>query len=136
MNEGIHPACEHDWQPIPGWYARYRCARCRAIGCKFGVVCPAVAHRSVEIRPYRCEAVRGGEKCNAPAVQGKPARKLRCAEHAHLGGRTGLARKAHDALNPSLPTASPDPESRSDDFALSKSGGRVPATADAGRPSQ
>jgi hypothetical protein len=30
--------CNHDWQPISGWYARYRCSHCAVVGCKFGVV--------------------------------------------------------------------------------------------------
>jgi hypothetical protein len=24
--------CNHDWQPIPNWFARYRCSICRVVG--------------------------------------------------------------------------------------------------------
>ena len=76
-------ACAHDWQPIPGWYARYRCTRCQVIGCKFGVVQSKHITRSLEIQPYRCEVRRGGEKCTAPAVSSLYGKKCRCAEHRH-----------------------------------------------------
>lgn len=75
--------CAHDWQPIDGWYARYRCARCHVIGCKFGVVQAKHVTRSNEIQPYRCEVRRGGERCNAPAVSSSWGKKFRCAEHRH-----------------------------------------------------
>jgi hypothetical protein len=86
-------ACAHDWQPIDGWYARYRCTVCHVLGCKFGVVVgPHGGHRSFEIKPYRCEAVRGGVKCNAPAVHGWRGKKFRCAEHRH-GAHAARARR-------------------------------------------
>jgi hypothetical protein len=70
--------CDHDWQPIPGWYARYRCSICQVIGCKFGVVVgPYREHpRSVQIAPYRCESRCGGVKCNEPAVHASYGKKL------------------------------------------------------------
>jgi hypothetical protein len=75
--------CAHDWQPIPGWYARYRCTLCHVIGCKLGVVQAKYVQRGNEIEPYRCGAVRRGELCSAPAVDGSHGKKFRCAEHRH-----------------------------------------------------
>jgi hypothetical protein len=85
--------CTHDWQPIPGWYARYRCTHCSVLGCKFGVVvAPHGGHRSNEIAPYRCQAQCCGAKCNEPAVHGEGgANKLRCA--AHRPGQAARARR-------------------------------------------
>jgi hypothetical protein len=83
METTTRPACTHDWQPIPGWYARYRCTLCHAIGCKFGVVQAKHVTRSNEIQPYRCEVRHGGERCNAPAVSSWYGKKFRCAEHRH-----------------------------------------------------
>lgn len=86
--------CTHDWQPIPTWYARYRCSLCRAIGCKHGAVCPTKYRRSLEITPYRCESKCGGEKCGKDAVHTLRGRSFRCAEHAHDGGaRSGRGRE-------------------------------------------
>jgi hypothetical protein len=73
--------CNHDWQPIPNWYARYRCSICHAVGAKFGVVCAKYGVRSTEIRPYRCEARPGGVKCENPAVDSVRGKHFRCAEH-------------------------------------------------------
>jgi hypothetical protein len=85
--------CAHDWQPIPDWYARYRCTICRVIGCKFGVVVAKYgAHRSNEITPYRCEAHVGGAKCNHPAVHSSYAKRFRCAAH-HTRAQVAAARR-------------------------------------------
>jgi hypothetical protein len=73
--------CEHDWQPIPNWYARYRCTLCNAVGAKFGVVQGKHCKRSNEIQPYRCVARCGGVKCERPAVHSVHGKKFRCAEH-------------------------------------------------------
>jgi hypothetical protein len=73
--------CNHDWQPIPNWYARYRCSICHVIGAKFGVVCAEHGVRNMEIRPYRCGARPGGVKCENPAVHSGYGKSLRCAEH-------------------------------------------------------
>jgi hypothetical protein len=90
--------CAHDWQPIDGWYARYRCTRCRVIGCKFGVVvAPHGGHRSFEIRPYRCEAKCAGQKCNQPAVHGWRGKNFRCAAHPH-GSRATRALRQGGAM--------------------------------------
>ena len=85
--------CEHDWQPIPNWYARYRCTLCDAVGAKFGVVQGKHCQRSNEIQPYRCGARNGGSKCERPAVHGVYGKKFRCAEHRHPA-RAARARKA------------------------------------------
>jgi len=90
METTTHPACAHDWQPIPNWYARYRCSICQVIGCKFGIVVVKYATRSNEIRPYRCEVQCGGERCNAPAVFSSYGKKFRCTEHRH-GARVAKA---------------------------------------------
>jgi hypothetical protein len=85
----------HDWQPIAGWYARYRCSICRVIGYKPCAVHPQHCRRTA-IEPYRCEATRDGKRCNAPAVHTWHGTRFRCAEHLHRG-RTAGARKKLDA---------------------------------------
>jgi len=80
--------CTHDWQPIPNWYARYRCSLCQAIGCKFGVVVARHQTRSAAIAPYRCEARIGGERCNEPAVHSWNGKKYRCPAHRRPGHTT------------------------------------------------
>jgi len=82
----------HDWQPIAGWYARYRCSICQVIGCKFGIVVARYRQRSTAIQPYRCEARVAGHRCNEPAVHGWYGKKFRCAAHHHPG-RATVARK-------------------------------------------
>ena len=82
----------HDWQPIPGWYARYRCASCGVIGCKFGLVNPHMRHRGTGIEPYRCEARPGGEKCGEPAVHAWKGKHFKCAAHRYPG-RAAQARE-------------------------------------------
>jgi hypothetical protein len=84
--------CTHDWQPIPGWYARYRCSICHAVGAKFGVVQGKHCKRSMEIHPYRCGARCGGVKCERPAVHSVHGKKFRCAEH-HRPVRAARARR-------------------------------------------
>lgn len=76
--------CAHDWQPISGWYARYRCSSCHVIGCKLGVVDPRRG-RGAEIEPYRCEVRRGGERCSEPAVYARRGKGFRCAAHRRPG---------------------------------------------------
>lgn len=93
-------ACVHDWQPIMGWYARYRCAICRVIGYKPGAVHTQHA-RSMAITPYRCEVRCGGKRCAGPAVHSWRGKKLRCAVHVH-SGRTA---KARDTLAAQVRTA-------------------------------
>lgn len=67
MSEGTEPEKhEHDWLPIPGWYARYRCAECKALGYKSNVTADSKYNPWVQARvlPYHC-SVRG---CKNPAV--------------------------------------------------------------------
>jgi len=72
--------CVHDWQPIPGWFARYRCSICRVIGWKPRMVTLCRAH-GTEIEPYRCEIVRDRRRCKAPAVFAKDGKHFRCEAH-------------------------------------------------------
>ena len=83
--------CAHDWQPISGWHARYRCAICQVIGRKLAAL-PGQRGRGTGIEPYRCEAKRGGARCKQLAVHAWHGKNLRCAEHRHAG-RAGAARK-------------------------------------------
>jgi hypothetical protein len=85
--------CEHDWEPIQGWYARYRCARCRVIGYKAGALRPQNA-RCTGITTYRCEVRREGKRCAEPAVHCWRGKKLRCAAHV----RPGKTEKARETL--------------------------------------
>jgi hypothetical protein len=89
----------HDWQPISGWYARYRCSICGVIGGKPGAIQPQRGRTAIE--PYRCEAKRGGERCTEPAVHAWRGRNLRCAAHRHPG-RTAGARKQIGAAGDSV----------------------------------
>jgi len=90
-------ACAHDWQPIPNWYARYRCSICYVVGVKLMAVAPREAGiRRTEIQPYRCGATCRGERCSAPAVHSGYGKKFRCAEHGH-GAPAGRARRAMPA---------------------------------------
>lgn len=87
-------ACSHDWQPIPNWYARYRCSICHVVGVKLMAVAPREAGiRRTEIQPYRCGATCRGERCSAPAVHTGYGKKFRCAEHGP-GAPAGRARRA------------------------------------------
>lgn len=87
----MNPTCTHDWQPIVGWYARYRCSVCGVIGYKPGAVHPKHA-RSMAITPYRCEAKSGGKRCEGHAVHNWRGKNFRCAAHRYPG-RTAEARK-------------------------------------------
>jgi hypothetical protein len=89
--------CNHDWQPIPNWYARYRCSNCNAVGAKFGVVCAKYGVRSTEIRPYRCEARPGGVKCENPAVHSVRGKRFRCTEHRGRACSTRARQELTDA---------------------------------------
>jgi hypothetical protein len=82
--------CSHDWQPIDGWCARYRCAPCNVIGCKLGVVEPW-RRTGMAIEPYRCESPCGGEPCDQPAVHRSRSKGFRC--EAHRPGQAARARR-------------------------------------------
>ena len=80
--------CNHDWQPISGWYARYRCSHCSVVGCKFGVV---TGYGSMTVEPYRCATRRGGVRCTELAVM-RRNHEMRCKEHG-AGRRATSARQ-------------------------------------------
>ena len=94
--------CAHDWQPIVGWYARYRCAVCRVIGYKPGAVHPRQS-RSTAVVPYRCGAMCGRQACGQSALHAGSGKKFRCAVHA----RGGRAPKARETLAAEVVTARP-----------------------------
>jgi hypothetical protein len=75
--------CNHDWQPVEGWYARYRCSVCRVLGCKFGVIDSDRAGSTV-IEPYRCEENHGHERCSEEAVA-RISGLMCCRRHRGLG---------------------------------------------------
>ena len=100
--------CAHDWQPIPGWYARYRCSICHVIGYKPGAVHPQHARR-IAIVPYRCEAQCGGARCKEPAVHNGYRKKFRCAAHVRPG-RTAKAREELAAERRPVAVAEAGPE--------------------------
>ena len=65
----------HDWQPISGWYARYRCSICRVIGRKPGAIHPQRG-RSAAIEPYRLTMralVAGQSRCDVAGSCGSAA---------------------------------------------------------------
>ncbi len=75
----------HTWEPIVGWYARYRCMTCWMIGYKPKLVTIQSADipgmGSVEIKPYHCGVRVDGRYCGKGAI--KRARgKYLCREHA------------------------------------------------------
>jgi hypothetical protein len=84
--------CNHDWQPIPGWRARYRCSKCNVIGAKFGIV-PGSRSHSLAIEPYRCGERCDGGRCSELAVEKVWGEKLRCAAHVPHASPTARARK-------------------------------------------
>ncbi len=75
-------ACDkHDWQPISGWSARYRCSKCKAIGHKENVTVrydgTKKPKRGLGVVEYRCQK----KGCDAPAQVGDRHGKRRCFEH-------------------------------------------------------
>jgi hypothetical protein len=80
--------CNHDWHPVSGWCARYRCSQCRALGFKFRVV---MGYGDPVIEPYHCQARPAGGRCNNLAVT-RRKREMRCLEHGS-SHRTLVARK-------------------------------------------
>jgi hypothetical protein len=101
----------HDWQPIPGWYARYRCASCGVIGCKFGLVNPHLRGRGTEIEPYKCQARPGGQKCDQPAVHAWRGKGFKCAAHRYPG-RAARARQQLAAAKDAATQAATTPPTR------------------------
>ena len=100
------PMCAHDWQPIPNWYARYRCSICHVVGVKLVAVAPRAAGvRRTEIQPYRCGATCRGQRCSAPAVHSGAGKKFRCAEHGHGAHASRVRRAMPAATTPEAPAA-------------------------------
>jgi len=93
--------CNHDWQPIPNWFARYRCSICRVVGGKFGVICAKYGVRNPEIQPYRCCARPRGVRCPNPAVHSDRGKNFRCAEHGRRAHGTS-ARKELASAKPAV----------------------------------
>lgn len=81
--------CDHDWKPVEGWFARYRCARCKAYGAKLAVLSPGDG-KPAGITPLRCrhedDEERGPgqapRRCDGLAVARVRGEGLRCAQHA------------------------------------------------------
>lgn len=69
--------CEHDWQPVPGWGARYRCTKCQAYGHKANITNQIVKIPMIGIVPYVCQ-VPG---CNQMAQVSSSKGKRRCFKH-------------------------------------------------------
>jgi hypothetical protein len=51
---------------MPGFYGRYRCTKCKAIGLKRRLI--EQYKGTYAIDPYKCGASREGKVCSAPAV--------------------------------------------------------------------
>jgi hypothetical protein len=78
-----HGAHVHDWTPIDGWTARYRCTVCFVVGYKPRVVTVGVEggpYGSMQITPYLCGAKRGADRCGCPA-QSKRGGTWKCRSH-------------------------------------------------------
>lgn len=71
-------SCEHDWRPIEGYYARYRCTLCGSIGLKERLV---TGHRSETIRPYVCHYCGGWAVAKEPTKPGQRTAQWRCHLH-------------------------------------------------------
>jgi hypothetical protein len=105
---------QHDWQPIDGWCARYRCKECRIVGYRPRVVTLGVEggpFGRIAITPYVCGATRDGERCGGPA-EWKQKGTWRCGEHLlNNNNRTAAARAAHpktkSATRPVVPALAP-----------------------------
>lgn len=68
----------HEWEPIPGWYARYRCIGCLALGYKQKTV---TSFGSTEIVPYLCQAQADKLPCGQPVVYAAGEYPRLCPKH-------------------------------------------------------
>jgi hypothetical protein len=71
----------HDWRPLCGWSARYRCAECFAIGYKKRAVMGFGAN---VILPYTCSKCDGwavARDYNRPPTARSNSRQWRCRLH-------------------------------------------------------
>ncbi len=76
--------CDHQWRPVPDWFARYHCERCGAYGRKLDALrrgLGADARLPRGVTPYRCAARRAGRTCKACAVVARDGEWL-CPVHA------------------------------------------------------
>jgi hypothetical protein len=77
----------HDWQPITGWRARYRCNGCGVIARKPRLVThlypwgPANPDATPKITPYVCTLKIGELRCGCLAVKKIGRKKWRCRAH-------------------------------------------------------
>ena len=78
---------EHQWTPIDGWYARYRCSECYVIGYRGVLVNDVATSKKISaIIPYKCK------KCDKLAV-GKGKRDPYCSDHKPTEGRIVVTNK-------------------------------------------
>ena len=63
----MQPKCEHLWEPLPRWQARYRCTHCRVIAWRPKLACGS---GSAEITPLKCswKSRRSEPACHNPAT--------------------------------------------------------------------
>ncbi len=49
--------CDHSWEPISGWSARYKCVYCKVIGFRKVIIVEFLnkKERISEIVPYSCQ---------------------------------------------------------------------------------
>lgn len=64
--------CGHEWKPIKGWSARYRCKFCKAIGYKARAATDNIVGNPGQIVTYICH------KCRGPATLKKPGKNGIC----------------------------------------------------------
>ncbi len=53
----MNPPCQHDWQPLPKWFGRYRCSKCKVVGYRPTVI--PLGGGGSRIIPYKCKCGRG-----------------------------------------------------------------------------
>jgi len=70
---------DYEWEPIPGWVGRYRCAKTQALGYR-GIVnqyAGTEGRRPGDIYPYKCKT------CGCPASR-KQKSNFYCTDHGKL----------------------------------------------------
>jgi hypothetical protein len=93
------PSCEHTWEPLQGWYGRYKCSGCQIIGYKQIVTVdsfdeldrvlktgPRHSTKKVgQIVPYVCHhrTVKkdSATQCKNPAITLDKQRRGVCRDH-------------------------------------------------------
>jgi hypothetical protein len=106
----IFNAHRHNWQPIGGWRARYRCRECGAVGYKPRLVTMDVEggpYGSTRITPCVCAVTRAGLRCGCPAVS-KTRGAWKCRAHlSNSPANTHGARALLLAANSNDPPRNP-----------------------------